>query len=246
PEDNVAKWEDVVVGSYDPNDKRVAKDTVAVEEVEGGTWSDYTIRFQNTGSFLAERVVITDTLSADLDHPSITFISSSHNAQWVLSNGVLVFTFNDIQLPDSASDPIGSQGYVHFRIKLEQDLVPGDVVTNIANIYFDFNAPVITEPAFTSIVLETAVADLDAVHQDHVIAPNPANDRTVLQLPVALERSAQFALYDLNGGLVFQAVVPTGTMNFAFPTHHLAAGLHFFKLVSDQHQVASGPVMVVH
>lgn len=246
PEDNVAKWEDQVVGSYDPNDKRVAQDTVALEEVVSGAWSDYTIRFQNTGSFLAERVVITDTLSADLDHQSITFISSSHNAQWVLSNGVLVFTFEDIQLPDSASDPIGSQGYVHFRMKLEQDLLPGDVITNIANIYFDFNAPVITEPALTSIVLETAVADPDAVHQQHVIAPNPANDRAVLQLPIALERSAQFALYDVTGRLVYQAMVPTGTLNFAFPTHHAAPGLHFFTLVSDQHPVASGPVMVLH
>jgi len=246
PEDNVAKWEDVVVGSYDPNDKRVAKDTVALEEVESGTWSDYTIRFQNTGSFLAERVVITDTLSADLDHLSITFISSSHNAQWVLSNGVVIFTFDDIQLPDSASDPIGSQGYLHFRIKLEQDLAPGDVVTNIANIYFDFNAPVITEPAFTSIVLETAVAESYVVHQDPVIAPNPANDRAVLQLPVALERSAQFALYDVNGQVIHQAVVPIGTMNFMFPTHHAAPGLHFFKLVSGQTQLASGPVMVLH
>lgn len=247
PDDNVAKWYDEVVGSYDPNDKRVAVDTVSVAEVQAGAWSDYTIRFQNTGTFLAEQVVITDTLSTQLDHSSMAFISASHNAQWVLDNGVLVFTFADIQLPDSVSDPMGSQGYVHFRMKLHDDLMAGEVIENMANIYFDFNEPVITEPAMTHIVLETSLADANGGRNRIAsIIPNPVTELAVMQLPDPLDEVALFVLHDMSGREVWRTKVPAGTSRFAIRADGLEQGAYLFHLTTQQGSVASGTMVVAH
>ncbi|MBK9629215.1 MAG: hypothetical protein IPO56_16370 [Flavobacteriales bacterium] len=40
-----------------------------------------------------------------------------------------------------------SHGFVTFRIRPRTPVLPGTVIENIANIYFDFNPPVITEPS---------------------------------------------------------------------------------------------------
>ncbi|MBK8532639.1 MAG: hypothetical protein IPL64_12190 [Flavobacteriales bacterium] len=74
PEDNAAHFSDIVVGSYDPNDKLLSPAKLSPEVVAvGETPIEYTIRFQNTGTYLAERVVILDTLSEDLQWASIRF-----------------------------------------------------------------------------------------------------------------------------------------------------------------------------
>jgi uncharacterized repeat protein (TIGR01451 family) len=67
---NTADEQNIVVGSYDPNDKRAVTSSRASEDlyfIDQDEWIDYTIRFQNTGTFPAEFVVITDTISPELD-----------------------------------------------------------------------------------------------------------------------------------------------------------------------------------
>ncbi|MBL0047644.1 MAG: DUF11 domain-containing protein [Bacteroidetes bacterium] len=54
---------------------------------------EYVIRFQNTGTDTAFSVLVTDTLSNDLDVASIQLVSSSHTAifgwNMALLNGIL-------------------------------------------------------------------------------------------------------------------------------------------------------------
>ncbi|HRD54711.1 MAG TPA: T9SS C-terminal target domain-containing protein, partial [Flavobacteriales bacterium] len=96
---------DSVVGSYDPNDKLLSPAVLTPDEVTlGETPIAYTIRFQNTGTFLADRVVITDTLPDGLQWNSVAMLDASHPFNWFLNNGVLHFIFDDINLPDSQSD----------------------------------------------------------------------------------------------------------------------------------------------
>ena len=52
-----------------------------------------------------------------------------------------------------------SHGLASFRIKLNEPLFPGTIIENIANIYFDFNAPVITEPSVLVAEFSTGVSD---------------------------------------------------------------------------------------
>ena len=66
---------------------------------------------------------------------------------------MLVFNFPNINLPDSNSNEPGSHGYVQFKIRAKNNIVIGDVLSNTANIYFDFNAPIITNTTNNAVIL---------------------------------------------------------------------------------------------
>jgi hypothetical protein len=158
---NMKSASQTVVGSYDPNDKRMMGH-YAGTDTEGDILPtdnvlDYVVRFQNTGTFPAYRVVIRDTLTNSISAESIRNIQMSHNGRVYIENGnVMVTEFINIQLPDSASNPAGSQGYIAFSINRDSSLALGSEIHNRVGIYFDFNEPIITNTAITRIALPCA------------------------------------------------------------------------------------------
>jgi Leucine-rich repeat (LRR) protein len=140
-----------VVGSYDPNDKAVYPTTTL--DISGNKWLNYTIRFQNTGTADAENILITDTLSSLLDKSTFTLLNYSHEPFVQLyNNGVLKFNFPNIHLPDSNTNEPASHGYVQYKIRAKDSLTVGSTIDNTANIYFDFNAPVITNTTSNTLI----------------------------------------------------------------------------------------------
>lgn len=201
PEDNTAGLpDDIVVGSYDPNDKQAFPAAFELEEVQGDTLVEYLIRFQNTGTFLAERVVITDTLSDRLRWETFRMIQASHDHVWYMANGVVHFIFDGIMLPDSTSNEPNSHGFVRFSIRPATDLVLGEEVVNVANIYFDFNAPVITDPCVLSVLLPTG-EEAFAPERTFSVHPVPATDRIQLGL---LDGRFRGELLTMDGRLLRQ------------------------------------------
>jgi len=142
-----------VVSSYDPNDKTVDFPVVNYTEIpEGeGVQLEYLIRFQNTGNAPANFVRVIDALPELLDINSIHMISASHDYELIFpAPNVLEWFFEDIMLPDSTTNEPESHGFIHFRINTLPNLEITDVIENNAAIYFDFNAPIITEYAVTT------------------------------------------------------------------------------------------------
>lgn len=178
PWNNTYLLTDTVVGSFDPNDKQAFPALLTPSEVAADTSIEYLIRFQNTGTYEAERVVITDTLSSDLRWNTFRFIQSSHSCKWFIRGGVAHFVFDGIHLPDSNANEPESHGFVRFSIRPRTDLRAGEMVTNEANIYFDFNEPVITEPCILAVEVPTGMKPL------HVNAPHtyPIPTHNVLNL----------------------------------------------------------------
>lgn len=130
-----------VIRPYDPNDKQSLPEAYITPKDKQ---IDYLIRFQNVGSAAANRVVIIDTIDQDLLIPTVRVLASSHPAEFSIRNRVFTWTFNNINLPDSASDPRGSQGFVRFSISLDPSIPLGRQISNKAAIYFDYESPVIT------------------------------------------------------------------------------------------------------
>ena len=132
--------------SFDPNDKQGFP--IGIGEghfIRPNTVLEYKIRFQNTGTAPAVNVEIRDTLSDFLNPASLRPGVSSHAYEYELENGkVAVFTFADINLPDSTSNLEASMGFVKFKIDQTIDNQPGTQILNSAAIYFDFNPPIIT------------------------------------------------------------------------------------------------------
>ena len=152
---------DSVVSSYDPNDKQVTPRGIGSQGFIQTTDSllTYNVRFQNTGNFPATFVIIEDIIDDNLDIGSI--IQGPHSHPYVLSiedGNKLIFTFNNINLPDSTTDLAGSQGFVQFTLKQKPNLSVGTVITNQASIIFDFNVPVITNQVTNTIFTYPKIA----------------------------------------------------------------------------------------
>jgi len=188
PDDNDAELVQEVVNSQDPNDKQVAQG-LEIDEAEVGEYLDYIVRFQNLGTADAINVRIEDELSANLDWNSIRILNSNHDFRTQIVNGNEVsFIFDDINLPPEINDPEGSKGYIAFQVRSDNTLVLGDEISNNAAIYFDFNAPVITNTITTVVgdqvapmaICQPLTVSLDATGQVTITASeidNGSNDQ---------------------------------------------------------------------
>ncbi|RLC96004.1 MAG: hypothetical protein DRI46_14275, partial [Chloroflexi bacterium] len=234
PGNNIEAWNGVVVGSYDPNVKTASPSSMTPLEVQNGEYIEYTIQFQNTGTFMAEIVQISDTLSSDLLWNTIEVISSSHSNYWYQSDGVLHFVFNNIDLPDSTSDEPNSHGFVKFRIKPVSTLMAGDEVENTANIYFDFNEPVITDPSVFEVTIPTNVPELDI--EGMKMWPNPVNGSLWLLLSDAEPNTIE--ILDLTGK-VLSLQQTNGTREQLIDVSKLGSGVYFVR-VSNVDGIRSG------
>ncbi|MBK9274296.1 MAG: T9SS type A sorting domain-containing protein [Flavobacteriales bacterium] len=201
PSNNTTLWTDTVVGAYDPNDKLLDIPAATPADVQADAITlTYTIRFQNTGTYPAERVVILDSLSDDLQWNSFEFLSSSHPCQWYMLDGVLHFIFDPILLPDSGSNEPASHGFVRFRMRPSTQLTNGDQVDNIAHIVFDFNTPIVTPPATFRVDMSTGLQE-QAVGTLTVM-PNPTRDRLLIG---GFAGTAALRVLDLSGRLLRSA-----------------------------------------
>lgn len=98
---------------------------------------DYYIRFQNTEDESISTIYIKDTLSSLLDTETLRMGASNHDYSWSLNGNVLTVAFEDINLPSSAIDEVGSYGYIKFKIDLKSGIAEGSILSNRATVYFD-------------------------------------------------------------------------------------------------------------
>ena len=81
-------------------------------------------------------------------------ISASADYQLTIDNGKCLWSFNSINLPDSARSGEASHGYLSFMIKPKSNIQLGDVIKNTAAIYFDYNLPIYTNTETTTVVAD--------------------------------------------------------------------------------------------
>lgn len=238
------------IGAYDPNDKQALPLGYDEEHyIKPGTDIEYHIRFQNTGTDTAFTVVIRDTLSPWLAPASVKPGASSHDYRWALSGeNVLSFTFDNIMLPDSNVNEPASHGFVKFLISQRPDNPLGERIENKAAIYFDFNAPVITNTVFHTLGEDfiRVVNDVNpgnAPARIRVLAyPNPFMEKATLVVEGLEVESGTFLLYQADGRLARR--LPFRGRQFELEAACLPGGVYFFQLVVNQKMVGSGKLMV--
>lgn len=150
PADNSATLVQKIVGSWDPNFKECLQGPL-VNINKANDYVYYIVHFQNLGTDTAFSVAVTDDLSDKLDLNTFGFVSSSFPCNITLRDNQAEFFFDNIQLPQQAIDDAGSNGFVVYRVKPKNgQIIAGDVISNNAAIYFDFNLPVITNTTTTT------------------------------------------------------------------------------------------------
>ncbi|MBL7796640.1 MAG: DUF11 domain-containing protein [Saprospiraceae bacterium] len=250
PQDDADLFRDIecrmVMAAYDPNIKVASPSgTGSNHLIQPNVPLEYTIHFQNTGTDTAFLVRLIDVLPSVLDPATFRPGTSSHPCTWrLLSGDTLEILFDPIVLPDSTTNEPASHGWFEFSIAQRPNLPNGTILRNSAAIYFDYNDPVITDPAIHTIGQLT-------VHVDDVpgggepgwqVLGNPLQDRCVFEATGEISGPHRFELFDLQGRLLRTETFDGG--QFVFHRQGQAPGVYLFRLVSAQRAVFSGKLVM--
>ncbi len=224
PDDNTVVLNQIVVNSFDPNDKTCLEGNV-INPSMIGKYVHYKIRFENTGTFAAQNIVVKDIIdTTKFDIASLQMTDASHSCITKISNTNKVeFIFENINLP---FDDANNDGYVVFKIKTKPTLTLNSTISNLANIYFDYNFPIVTNTAtstFTTLGNDTFEFD-----NYFTIYPNPVAE----VLSIKAKQDTQIlglSIYTMLGQLVQTVVNPTSTLDVA----DLKTGTYFVKITTD-------------
>ena len=224
PADNTFTLDQTVVGSYDPNDKTCLEGTT-IAPTEVGKYVHYVIRFENTGTYPAENIVVKDMIDlAKFDIATLVPLKSSHDFFTRISGNKVEFIFENINLDfnDATND-----GYVVFKIKTLPSLVLGDTFTNNANIYFDYNFPITTN-TYTTTVAALSTQDFD-FGTYFTLYPNPTKDVLNIQTKQDLEVNS-IEIYNQLGQIVMAVTNAVNSVDVA----NLASGTYFVKVNTEK------------
>lgn len=237
------------IGAWDPNDKQAfPRGYGEAHYIRANTDLEYLIRFQNTGTDTAFNVRIEDQLSPELDWSSIEAGAGSHPYRMSLNEtGLLQFYFDDIMLPDSNVNEPASHGFVKFRIAQQADLPDGTVIDNRADIYFDFNEPILTNTVTHTVgsdyIITVGTEGPEVEGLQLTVAPNPARSSdvtfTISGYPV---RRAELSLFDIHGRQAYR-------QEFAGQRCQLSRqlprpGLYFYRITEAGKPLVAGRLLV--
>jgi hypothetical protein len=222
PDDNTFALAQIVVNSFDPNDKTCLEGST-INSSMIGKFVHYMIRFENNGTFPAQNIVVKDIIDpTKFDISTLQMTDASHSCITRIANPDKVeFIFENINLPfvDANND-----GYVAFKIKTKSTLVLGNSFSNLANIYFDYNFPIVTNNYTTTI--QNALGTNQFKIDNLTTFPNPVKD--ILQLKT-IEKVLKIEVYDITGRILSSNSVNENKVDLTA----LKTGNYILKIYSE-------------
>ena len=181
----------------------------------------------NTGTFPAQNIVVKDMIDATkFDVASLSPLNASHDYVTRITGNKVEFIFEGINLPfeDATND-----GYIVFKIKTLPTLALGDSFSNSASIYFDYNFPIVTDPAVTTFAI---LSSEDFVFNNYLtVYPNPTKDILNITSKQSIELKSM-EVYNILGQLVLS--IPNANGVDKVDVSNLNAGTYFLKVTSDK------------
>jgi hypothetical protein len=224
PNDNISLLNQIVVNSYDPNDK-TCLEGITITPNMVGEYVHYLIRFENNGTANAQNIVVKDMIdTSKFDINTLIPIKGSHNFETrISSTNKVEFIFKNINLP---FDNANNDGYVSFKIKTKPNLVVGNTFSNLANIYFDYNFPIVTNNYTTTIQNTLSLQEYNYIN-DIVAYPNPVKD--ILRFKT--EHSIfKIEVYDIAGRILSSNSISENIIDLSA----LKTGDYILKLYTDK------------
>jgi Secretion system C-terminal sorting domain len=221
PDDNTFALSQTVVGSYDPNDITCLEGaTVSPDKI--GEYLHYNINFENTGTAPATFVVVKDIIdTAKFDVNSLVVLNASHAVEARVTGNKAEFYFDNINLAAN-----GGKGNVTFKIKSLETLAVNSSVMQKADIFFDYNWPIVTNEATTTYALLNAPGfNKDASVK---VYPNPAANLVSITANGAIQT---IQLFDVQGRLLHTASV--NDVNATLDITSRASGIYFVKVATE-------------
>jgi hypothetical protein len=147
----------------------------------------------------------------------------------------MTLRFNQIMLPDSTTNQVGSNGFVKFRLKHPASFPFLSEINNFVDIYFDFNDAIRTNTS-TTIHLDSTLSQILSLEQKEglTIYPNPTSADLTIKLAKALNESLQVILTDLNGR--FHLVETMNEQETTLNTSSLKPGFYIVQVTNGRDQ----------
>ena len=232
PANNAASVSQIVIGSYDPNDKMEAHgEQILFSSFTTNDDLTYTIRFENTGTASAINVRVNDVLDSKLDETSIKMESASHNYVMDRIGNNINWKFDNIELPATSMNPIASNGYIQFKIKPKPGYAIGDIIPNTASIYFDFNPAIITNTFQTKFVTVLALDEFE--NGSFVFYPNPASNFVTISLKDAANSISAIVVYDVLGKMILQKTPSNSITSETIDLSSVNSGIYFIEVQTE-------------
>jgi uncharacterized repeat protein (TIGR01451 family) len=237
-------------GSFDPND--IIGYPIGISDnhnIDEQQEIEYIIRFQNTGTDTAFTVRIENPVPAkQLDLSSLQLGASSHPYEFILDvKGNLIFTFKNIQLPDSSINESQSHGFVQYSIKPLAGLNKGTKILNDARIFFDFNEPVPTNVDFHTIGIPLQVGTDNNNNKQTIsfdLIPNPSHGNTnlIIHAPDTPE-NYNVSCIDLHSHEMWHSMLNSRILKL--PDTDLEPGIYFLMLWNAKHELICTKKLVI-
>jgi hypothetical protein len=229
PQNNTAIYNQILVNSLDPNDIIVQQGPFIYEN-QATDDLVYTVRFQNTGSADAVNVRLENELDVNLDWSTFRPIAASHDYVTERTENGVVFRFNNINLSASSVNEAASHGYVIYSVKPITTLAVGEVISNKADIYFDFNAAIATNTVTTELISMLNVGE--SAFGLLKIYPNPASGLFTVEFGEVLN-NANISLYDIRGKQILNKNPVLHDSQATVDVSKVQAGMYFVKIAAD-------------
>lgn len=231
PMNNNVSNSQVIIGSYDPNDKMEAHGgRILHSTFTSNDYLTYTIRFENSGTASAIDVRVNDVLDARLDENTVSMIRASHPYIMDRVNRNINWTFENIQLPVSVADTNIGKGYITFKVKPRAGYAIGDIIPNTASIYFDFNPAIVTNTFNTEFVQQLGLEELE--NADFVFYPNPVTDIVTITVK---NNSAitNMAVYDVSGKMIIAQKPATLVSTQTLDLSSVSKGMYLLEVTTE-------------
>lgn len=227
PLDNTFIYNQKVVGSFDPND------ITCLEGKEVGTnyiGEDlhYLVRFENTGTDVAHNIVVIMDINEDYYNPdSLDILRSSHDVDVRLHGNTAEMYFNNIMLETSG------HGNILLALETRDTLEENDFVISKADIYFDYNYPIITNDAQTTFLTSLSVIENpENIHLNFF--PNPTKDKVTI---TAKSTIRQIQFFDMTGKLL--KISNVNESNSVQDVNFLSNGVYLMKVKTDDGNITA-------
>lgn len=230
PANNYFSMSKNIVGSFDPNDKTEAHGgKIAMDTFTENDFLTYTIQFENTGTASAEFIRVEDLLDASLNPESVAMLNASHPYNMRRIGNKLIWNFYEVNLPPTSTNPTQSHGFIQFKIKPTAGYAVGTMIPNAADIYFDYNPPIVTDTFQTEFVETLATTSFDA--NGLYMYPNPAKSFVNLGLKDTTEIIANVNVYDVLGKSV-RKISDIDAKQINFDVSTLTKGIYFVEITT--------------
>lgn len=113
-------------------------------------------------------------------------------------------------------------------------------INNNASIFFDYNAPIITNTATTKVQITTGIASNRNLA--FKLFPNPATSSITVELPYT--GNGKYYLTDISGKIFKQNNIENNTNNFTINVNDVANGTYLLSLEMNGN-VSTSKVVIV-